>query len=264
MHGILKLLFLLLLGLYMAKPAFAVEVEVQFEKVWWQYQEYAKDASVSSVQADFLPSKSLGDNALMTLGLNSLRERWFFSLSGSVMFPTSARLERWSIKQTNDLKVRQADVRLDAQRQVMENAWLGVWLAERQQKQMRENFVVDGLPVVVAGEPVLETITSSWLGVSFVGLGGPQQQLQATLDVAVPLRVKVANALLTSDFSRRFGYQSGVNFRWQLPESSVGFGGLNMTLSYAYQELGGEQTGPGDFWPYNRWQTIGFGLLYAW
>lgn len=243
----------------------AMELDVQVEKVWWQYQEYAKDTAITGTLASFLPSKSQGQGAALKLGLSSGRdEAWFFALSGSWMDSTAAATEYWSTKQINDIRMNQLDIRLDAQYAVMQHARLGLWLAGRQQEQERQNFVVNGVPTVVAGEPIIEAITSTWLGLSFVGYGGNQQQLEASIDVAVPLQVEVTNPLFTNAFSKKTGYRTALKFRWNLPKSEVGFEGLNMMLDYQYQELGGEKQSDGSFWPYNRWQTLGFGLLYAW
>ena len=246
-------------------PVWAVELHVGTEKVWWQYQEYAKDTVISPTQASFLPSKSQGQGAALKLGLSSERDNtWFFALSGAWMDTTSNTTESWSVKQTNDISIKQFDVRLDAQYAVMPHARLGLWLAGRKQEQSRQNFVVNTVPVAVVGEPIVETITSSWLGVSFVGTGGNQQQLEATLDVAIPLQVDVSNPLFVNAFSKKTGYRTALKFRWELPKSEVGMDGLNMMLDYQYQELGGEKQSDGSFWPYNRWQMLGFGLLYAW
>jgi len=258
-------IILVLCVLGFAVPASAVELKVSAEKVWWQYQEYAKDAAIAATQASFLPSKSQGQGAALKLGLSSERdETWFFALSGSWMDSTAEATEYWRTKQINDIRMNQLDIRADVQYEVMPHARLGLWLAGRKQEQERQNFVVNGVPTVVSGEPIVETITSTWLGLSFVGYGGNQQQLEASIDVAVPLQVEVTNPLFVNAFSKKTGYRTALKFRWNLPKSEVGFEGLNMVLDYQYQELGGEKQNDGSFWPYNRWQTLGFGLLYAW
>jgi len=203
-----------------------MELDVQVEKVWWQYQEYAKDAAISANQAAFLPSKSKGQGALFKLGLTSERnETWFFALSGTWMDSTSNTTESWSVKQTNDISIKQLDVRFDAQYSVMQHARLGLWLAGRQQEQSRQNFVVNGIATAVVGEPIVETIRSTWLGLSFVGTGGFHQQLEATIDVAIPLQVAVLNPLFTQPFEKKSGYRTALGFRWQLPKSEVGVSG---------------------------------------
>ncbi len=256
-------MFLLICGLSI--PAQAIEFGVHADAVRWQYQEFAKDASISATQASFLPSKTLGSAALIRLQLTTDRDSdWFVGLSGTYMDSTADATEYWSTKQVNDLKIKQLDFRLDVQKEVMQHGRLGLWLSQRKQEQSRKNFVVNGAAVAVAGEPIIEKITSSWLGVSFVGTGGNEQQLEARLDVAIPLQVDVTNPLFTAPFSKKSGYQTGVHFRWAMPKAEFGVSGLNLTLDYQYQELGGEKLADGSFWPYNRWQMLGFGLLYAW
>ena len=259
------MLRILLIIIMLSSTAHAVEFDIQAEKTWWQYQEYAQGAPLTATQASLLPSKSQGEGAQLQLNLSSNRdEDWFFALSGALMDSTSVTTERWSAKQVNDISIRQFDVRVDAQYAVMNHARLGIFLARRQQEQSREKFVVNGVAVAVAGEPIIETINSSWFGVSFVGTGGINQQLEVNMDIAVPIQVDVTNPLFTAPFSKRDGYRTALDFRWNLPKSEVGVSGLNMTLSYQYQELGGEKQSDVIFWPYNRWQMLGFGLLYAW
>ena len=246
-------------------PAQAIELDIQADAVRWQYQEFAKDASITAAQASFLPSKVTGSAALLQLQLTTDRDSdWFAGILATYMDSTADATESWSVKQTNDLKVRQLDVRLDVQKEVMRHGRLGLWLSQRKQEQSRKNFIVNGAVVTVAGEPVVESITSRWVGVSFVGTGGNVQQLEARLDVGMPLQVDVTNPLFAAPFSKKTGYQTGVHFRWHIPKSEAGVSGLNLTLDYQYQELGGETLADGSFWPYNRWQTLGFGVLYAW
>ena len=243
----------------------AMELDVQVEKVWWQYQEYAKDTAITGTLASFLPSKSQGQGALLKLGLSSHQdETWFFALSGSWMDSTATATERWSTKQVNDIRMNQLDIRADVQYEMIPRVRLGLWLAGRKQEQERQSFVLSGVPTVVAGEPLVEAITSTWLGLSFARICGDQQQLEVSIAAAVPLQVEVTNPLFISPFSKKSGYRTAMKFRWKLPKSKVLFEGLNMVLDYQYQELGGEKQSDVIFWPYNRWQTLGFGLLYAW
>ena len=258
----LCLVFFILMSPWLAS---AVEWDIQLEKTWWQYQEYAKDASITATQASFLPSKTTGDGAQLQLAFNGERDgAWVWGVSGAWMGSTSFATERWSSKQTNDLSVKQWDVRLDIQHTLMRDAWWGLWVAARQQEQSRQTFVVNGVPTAVAGEPIVEKIRSDWVGLSFVGFGGREQQLQASIDIAVPINVKTTNPLFSGDFQKKAGFRSALDFRWYLPKRALGLDDVSLTLRYQYQELGGEQLADGSFWPYNRWQMLGFGLLYAW
>lgn len=239
----------------------AVAFDVQAEQVRWQYQEYAKEINGFST---FLPAISTGHATLLKMHLNSeLGKDWSYALQGSWMKSTSWTTETWHTTQTNDLRMQQQDVRLD----VLYNAadmQLGLWLAYRNQKQQRQNFFVRGVFTPVAGEPILERIISHWLGLSVMPWGGEDKQLQVTLDAALPLDVKVTNPLFPSAFSKKNGYRAGVHIRWHFLQRTFETSGLNATFAYELQELGGEKKVSGNFWPYNRWQTLGFGLLYAW
>ncbi len=256
---------LLLLLVFAWLPLQAMEVDIQAEKTWWQYREYAKDAVLTAIQASFLPSKVQGDGIQVQLSFSSNREEdWFFALSGAWMSSITKAAEQWNTIQHNDIAIQQWDIRCDAQYAVMRHARLGVFWAGRRQEQSRENFVVHGLQVDVAGEPIVEDIRSSWLGLSFVGTGGVSQQLEVSIDLAVPLQVEVINPLFATPFGQRSGYRTALGFRWSLPKSEVAISGLSLLFHYQYQELGGEHQTNGSFWPYNRWQMLGFGVLYAW
>ncbi|MDQ7005110.1 MAG: hypothetical protein Q9N67_09435 [Ghiorsea sp.] len=263
--GMLKLqtlLFLLCCVAY-SVPVQAVELQVGAEKVWWQYQEYTNDAFRTANQASFLPSQSQGQGVSLTFSVSSeLKKEVYFILSGAWMASTSYATEFWDIKQTNAIDIQQLDIRLDAEYAVLNHARVGFWLAGRKQAQSRQDFVVYGIATPVAGEPIVETIRSTWLGLSLIGTGG-EQPWKVSAEVAVPLQVEVNNPLFTNSFYKKSGYRTALKFRWALPKYKVGIEGLNIMLDYQYQALGGEKQSDGSFWPYNRWQTLGFGLLFA-
>jgi len=261
----MKVLFIYLCSLFIftsfSVQVNAMELDAQVEAVKWRYQEYAKDVTGFST---LLPSKADGTAALLKLRVSSERDGdWFFSIDGSYMDSTAWANEAWNTQQTNDLSVKQQDVRLDMQYRMLD-ARFGIWLSQRKQTQSRKNFVVNGRATAVAGEPIDEVITTEWVGLSFTGRGGIDKQLEIILDAAVPLQVEVTNPLFASSFTKTRGYRTGVHIRWTLPKQEVGVSGLNLILGYEYQELGGESQASGGFWPYNRWQMASAGLLYAW
>ena len=163
----------------------------------------------------------------------------------------------------SDLSMQQQDVRLDVQYRML-GARFGVWLAQREQRQIREKFALNGVAIAVAGEPIDEVVTSQWAGLSLTSVGGNMGQFETRIDAALALDMQVTNPLFTAPFSKKDGYRTGIHFRWTLPKSEVGVSGLNITLRYEYQEIGGENTANNGFWPYNRWQMVTMGLLYAW
>jgi len=240
----------------------AVEFDAQVERVLWRYQEYAKDVKGFSSR---LPSLAQGHGALAKLRLSSERDNnWFFAMSAALMDSTAVAEESWSTSQVNDLKIKQQDIRLDMQYRMLD-ARFGLWLASRKQTQTRENFILNGLKATPAtGEPNLETVTSQWAGLSLTAVGGNVNQFETRLDAALALNMDVTNPEFSSPFSKKDGYRTGIHFRWTLPKQEVGVQGLNLTLRYEYQEIGGENTTTNGFWPYNRWQMASMGLMYAW
>jgi hypothetical protein len=255
-----KIIYLLLAYFLSLSAVQAVEFNAQIERVLWRYQEEGKEVTTFNQ----LPSKADGSGALLKLRLSSERDKdWFFAVSAALMGSGSAAAEAWNSGQVNDLSMQQQDVRLDMQYRML-GARFGFWLAQREQTQTRENFVVNGVATVVAGEPIDEVVTSQWAGLSLTSVGGNVGQFETRIDAALALGMKVTNPLFTAPFSKKDGYRTGIHFRWTLPKSEVGVAGLNVTLRYEYQEIGGENTLNNGFWPYNRWQMASMGLLYAW
>ena len=256
-HKIIYLLFAYLLPLSVVQ---AMEFDAQVERVLWRYQEEGKEVTTFNQ----LPSKADGSGALLKLRLSSERDQdWFFAVSAALMNSINPAVERWNSGQVNDLSMKQQDVRLDMQYRLF-GARFGLWLAQREQTQKRENFVVNGVATVVAGEPIDEVVTSHWAGLSLTSVGGNKAQFETRIDAALALDMKVTNPLFAAPFRKKDGYRTGIHFRWTLPKSEVGVSGLNVTLRYEYQEIGGENTVNNGFWPYNRWQMASMGLMYAW
>ncbi len=253
---------LLLLTFFMqALVAQAMSFDVQTEQVRWQYQEYAKDITGFSA---YLPSISNGHGTLLQMRLNAEPDlNWSYALQVSWMAPTLWTQETWHTTQTNALRIQQQDVRLDVLYRV-QDVQLGLWLAYRHQKQKRRDFFVNGNYTPVAGEPIPEAIISHWFGLSVIPWGGEDKQLQVALEAALPLQVKVNNPLFAKPFSKNNGYRAGIHLRWHFLQRTFAVSGLHATLGYELQELGGEKKVSGNFWPYNRWQMLSFGLLYAW
>jgi len=256
-----NMIFLLLVYFTSSTALWAVEFNVQAEKALWRYQEYAKDVTGFSA---ILPSQAQGDGALVKLRLSSERDQdWFYAISGSLMNSTASTQEVWGMTQTNQLTIKQQDARIDIQRRFL-GARFGLWLSTRQQKQERKYFVVNHVATPLTNEPILEKISSNWIGLSLTSVGGNVGQFEARIDAGLALKVKVTNPLFSNPFSKKDGFRTGVHFRWTLPKQEVGVSGLNITLNYEYQELGGENTMNNGFWPYNRWQVASVGLMYAW
>ncbi|MDQ6980337.1 MAG: hypothetical protein Q9M46_02555 [Ghiorsea sp.] len=257
MHKIIYLLLAYLLPLSIAQ---AVEFDAQVERVLWRYQEQANGIAGFNQ----LPSKANGSGALLKLRLSSERDQdWFFAVSAALMDSSSSAAEAWNNGQVNDLSMQQQDVRLDVQYRML-GARFGVWLAQREQRQTREKFVLNGVAIAVAGEPIDEVVTSQWAGLSLTSVGGNMGQFETRIDAALALDMQVTNPLFAAPYSKKDGYRTGIHFRWTLPRSEVGVSGLNITLRYEYQEIGGENTVNNGFWPYNRWQMASMGLMYAW
>lgn len=255
-----KIIYLLLAYLLPFSVAQAIEFDAQVERVLWRYQEEGREVTTFNQ----LPSKADGSGALVKLRLSSERDKdWFFAMSAAFMDSSSPAVEAWNNGQVNDLSMQQQDVRLDMQYRML-GARFGVWLAQREQTQTRENFVVNGVVTAVAGEPIDEVVTSHWAGLSLTSVGGNMGQFETRIDAALALDMEVTNPLFTAPFSKKDGYRTGIHFRWTLPKSEVGVSGLNITLRYEYQDIGGENTVNNGFWPYNRWQMASMGLLYAW
>ncbi len=261
MFPIHKIILLLTVYLTSYAVSWAVEFDIQAERTAWRYEEYAKDVSGYS---GTLPSKAEGNGALLKLRLSTERdEDWFFGFSASMLDSSSWTNEVW-VSQVNELTIRQEDLRLDIQYRML-GARFGLWVSERMQTQQRRNFLLNGVPTVpVGGEPAEEKIVSDWVGLSLTSVGGKMQQFETRIDAGMPVNVKVTNTGIAKPYTKKDGYRTGVHFRWTLPKSEVGVSGLNLTLRYEYQELGGENNLPTNFWPYNRWQMVAIGLLYAW
>ncbi|WP_038249343.1 hypothetical protein [Ghiorsea bivora] len=260
MSWVHKIIYLLLAYLLPLSVAQAIEFDAQVERVLWRYQEEGKEVTTFNQ----LPSKADGSGALFKLRLSSERNQdWFFAVSAALMGSGSPAAETWNNGQVNDLSMRQQDVRLDMQYRML-GARFGIWLAQREQKQTRDNFVVNGVATVVAGAPIDEVVKSQWAGLSLTSVGGNVGQFETRIDAALALDMNVTNPLFTAPFSKKNGYRTGIHFRWTLPKSEVGVSGLNITLRYEYQDIGGENTVNNGFWPYNRWQMVSMGLMYAW
>ncbi len=256
-----KSLLLLTVYLMLYSVSRAVEYDVQAGRTAWHYEEYAKDVSGFS---GYLPSKAAGNGTLLKLRLSSERDRdWFFGLSASLMDSASWANEKWNTSQTNALSIKQEDVRLDAQYRMF-GARFGLWLAQRQQTQERRDFYVNNVYIPVAGEPIAEKITSDWFGLSLTVEAGNMNQFEARIAAAKPLNVKVTNPLFKNPFTKSDGYRAGIHLCFALLPKQESGGGLNITFSHEYQELGGEKTAANGFWPYNRWQMTAVGLMYAW
>ncbi len=259
MFFIRKIILLLMVYLLSSSAVQAVEFDVQAESVQWRYQEYAK-----AVPSITLPSRADGNGTLAKLRLSSERDQdWFVALSASMMDSSSAAEEKWSTVQTNALSIKQQDVRMDMQYRML-GARFGIWLAQRQQTQQRKNFYINNVYTPKAGEPLSEEINSDWVGLSLTSVGGKAGQFETSIDAALPLKVTVTNPLVQMPYTKKDGYRAAIHFRWTLPKQEVGVSGLNLTLRYEYQELGGENTVANGFWPYNRWQMLALGLMYAW
>jgi len=261
-----KIILLLLVYLSSSSVLMAMEFDAQVERVLWRYQEESRDV----LGYNQLPSKTEGDGALLKLRLSSERDKdWFFAVSGTLMDSSSPGEEKWNNGQINDLSIKQQDVRIEMQYRML-GARFGIWLANRQQTQSRSNLpnttVNVGTQVVVinAATVIPETITSNWAGLSLTSVGGNVIQFEMSIDAALALNMDVNNTLFVAPFSKKDGYRTGVHFRWTLPASEVGVSGLNITLNYEYQDIGGEDTVNNGFWPYNRWQMASMGLMYAW
>jgi len=260
MSWVHKIIYLLLAYLLPLSVVQAVEFDAQVERVLWRYQEYAKNVTGFSQ----LPSKADGGGALLKLRLSSERDQdWFFAVSAALMDSRSPAAEAWNNGQVNDLSMKQQDVRLDMQYRML-GARFGLWLAQRKQTQRREHFVVNGIATPVVGEPIDEVVSSRWAGLSLTSVGGNVGQFETRIDAALALDMQVTNPLFAAPFHKKDGYRTGIHFRWTLPKSEVGVSGLNITLRYEYQEIGGENTVNNGFWPYNRWQMASMGLMYAW
>jgi len=262
LHNIILLSFLAIVCTAYQAPAWAVELDVQLEQTAWHYKEYEKGTKVAPNR---LPSSAQGFGVLAKLSLSTERDLdYFFALNASLMDSLDWTTETWGTRQTNDLKIKQQDVRFDMQYRMLGARW-GIWLAHREQTQHRRAFyVANVLTGVATAEPVPEVITSDWFGLSIASVGGSQGQFETKIDLAVPLAVKVTNPLFAQPFHKKDGQRAGVHFRWLLPKHEVGLSGLNLTLRFEYQVLGGELTATNDLWPYNRWLMASAGLLYAW
>lgn len=255
-----KIIYLCLVYLLSLSAVQAMAFDAQVERVLWRYQEEGREVTAFHQ----LPSRAEGSGALLKLRLSSERNQdWFIAVSGALMKSIKSATERWNNGQVNDLRMQQQDIRLDVQYRIL-GARFGVWLAQREQTQSRENFVLNGVSTPVAGTPIDEVVKSQWAGLSLTSVGGNVDQFEARLDAALALDMKVTNPLFTAPFRKKDGYRTGVHFRWTLPKSEVGVSGLNITLRYEFQDIGGENTPNNGFWPYNRWQMASMGLMYAW
>lgn len=261
LRNILLPLFFLLSSISFLTSAAAVELDAQLEQVAWHYKEFEKDTSRFP---HTLPSSAQGEGALAKLRLSTERDwDYFLALSASLMDSTAWTKETWGIAQTNDLSIQQQDLRLDMQYRWLGARW-GMWFSQRVQTQQRRNFYLSNVLTPQKNEPIPEVISSNWFGLSLTSVGGNQQQFETTIDIAIPLDVEVTNPLFAEPFYKKDGQRAGVHFRWSLPKQAVGVAGLNLTLRFEYQELGGETQTTGGFWPYNRWLMASAGMLYAW
>ncbi|MDX8382618.1 MAG: hypothetical protein R8M45_00975 [Ghiorsea sp.] len=261
LRNIILPLLVLLCSISFLTPASAVEFDVQLEQTAWHYKEFEKDTSRFP---NTLPSSAQGLGALAKLRLSTDRDLdYFLALGASLMDSTAWAKETWDITQTNDLSIKQQDVRLDMQCRLLGARW-GMWLSQRVQTQQRRNFYLSNVLTPLKNEPIPEVITSNWVGLSIASVGGEQGQFEAKIDVAIPLDVEVTNPLFAKSFTKKDGKRAGVHFRLLLPKQTAGVAGLNLTLRFEYPELGGETQASGDFWPYNRWLMASAGMLYAW
>ena len=243
----------------------AGELKLNLAPVWWQYEE------LSGKQAGFnsTPLHSVARGYALQVGATSSLEvspQWYVALGWKGMLPMNQATERWQLGngvQKNDLQVIQSDFKIALNRQ-WQDVQTGVFLAYQWHQQSRKQFVKNGLRTVVTGEPIKETVQSTWLGLS-VQSGNDMGEVH--LEAGLPVWVYTTNDLIRGSFRKRTGFRIQASGEMHLPWQWFDGVETSLTGNYSYRELGGEvlktlnQTW---LWPKNRWQMASLGLAFAW
>lgn len=248
--------------LLFASPLSAAEMSISLAPIWWQYEE--SSGPVPGFAATPLRSSSRGSAIRTTAAVgSSLTGNWYSQFTFEAQLPFSRSDEQWqmpSSTQQNRLSIYQFETRID-QSYRFAAIEAGVWLSYLWHRQRRSSFVVNGVAIVVAGEPVVETIQSYWGGVNLKARM-LEERLQTHVEVALPLSVRTTNSLLTDVFTRNRGFRAGVGLQWILLRSQDGVR-LSGSAAYRYRELGNDLKATA-LWPKNRWQEISLGMSLAW
>ncbi len=263
MHKVLSVIFLslfvLLLGMM---PLSAAEVEVGVAPVWWQYEEMSGQRPGFAGTPFYSSANGYGMQASMMVEWE-VNDQWLPSVSLEGLIPLNKAVETWGFTgggQTNRLDITQFEARGDLHYQFgMLDA--GVWLSYQWHQQSRRQFVVNGMPVVVVGEPVHETVQSFWAGIALASSFG-KEAVSIYVDAALPVWVYTTNSLIPEVFSRTNGFRVGAGVEWNMPWS-MGAAQLSGSLSYRYRELGNDLRRIA-LWPKNRWQMVSLGAKLTW
>ncbi len=263
-YRILPLLFLFnVIWLAGAPGLWAVEASIGVAPVYWQYEELSPQRAGYTSTPFTSTAKGWG------LQLNASLEQawdyhpdWSVRVDASGMLPLGKAEEIWQLTggasvQNNKLDIRQAEGRAVVLRR-LGLFQVGLWGSYQWQQQRRQQFVVNGAAVVVAGEPVRESISSAWVGGELdAGFGSLKLQFEGGL----PAWVEVTNSTLSGKFNRRSGYRWGASVNWQAIETAaVDF---IVRVNYQYRKLGGDLKSFG-LWPDNRYETLAAGVALHW
>jgi len=247
---------------FMSSWLVAGELKLNMAPVWWQYEELSgKHAGFNST-----PLHSVARGYAVQVGVDSslaVSPQWCVELGWKGMLPVNQATEHWQFGngvQRNDLKVTQSDFKIALNRQ-WQGVQTGVFLAYQWHEQSRKLFVVNGVRAVAAGEPIKETVQSTWLGLS-VQSGNDMGHFH--LEAGLPVWVYATNDLISGSFRKRTGFRIQASGEMRLPWQWLEGVEISLTGNYSYRELGGEVLNQTLLWPKNRWQTVSLGLALAW
>ncbi|MDQ6953241.1 MAG: hypothetical protein Q9M15_06925 [Mariprofundaceae bacterium] len=236
--------------------SFAATWEASLAPTLWQYQEISPQRN--GIGSTPFQSNVQGMALEAAIQNTMIWHTWSFSSRWQGLQSLQSSQEKWSFRQStqnNQLSIQQSELKFDISHPWQHIQW-GLGTSYQWHQQSRQNFRVNGVPVSVAGEPIIETVQTLWLD-SHIMI--PWQAWRMCLSIGVPTWVHTTNTLLATAFTSKQGFRTHMTWSYQ-PQQSP----WKLQASYNYRELGNQITSNGWLWPKNRWQTASIGVSCGW
>lgn len=238
----------------------AAEIEIGMTPVWWQYEESSEQRA--GFPSSPFQSKANGHAlAFKSMIQYDLNRQWLIEGSWRGLFSTGTITEQWQLNggnQRNQLAISQSEFQAGLLRKLA-GLQIGAWTSYQWHQQSRKQFISNGVPVLLAGEPIKETVQTAWAGIA---LRYDIDDWFFAFDSALPIWVYTTNDLVSEAFKKRSGYRISLRMKRTLPwriantETAV-------TAAYHYRVLGNDLKTTA-LWPKNSWTAFSLGLSLIW
>lgn len=256
-----KLLLSVVISILLATGSLhAATFEVGLTPVWWQYQEQSEQRAgmASTPFQSKANGYALAAESIIQYDMN---RQWLIEGSWRGLFSTGTITEQWQLNggnQRNQLAINQSEFQVGLLRKLA-TLQIGAWTSYQWHEQSRKQFISNGVPVLLAGEPIKEAVQTVWAGVT---LRYDIDDWFFTFDSALPIWVYTTNDLVSKAFKKRSGYRITLRMKRTLPWH-IAKAETAVTAAYQYRVLGNDLKTTA-LWPKNSWTAFSLGLSLIW